>query len=98
MGGCGGNRDGSGGDAAVNAGYTQGRARAGAVAAIGLAPRPRTTARGTMILILTGFVFVFCAVIVLVVLAAVVWSSPPAPQDAPAPGKRAWWKRLFDAS
>ena len=51
-----------------------------------------------MILILTGFIFVFCAVIVLVVLAAVVWSSPPAPQDAPAvPAKRAsWWKRLLD--
>ncbi len=56
-----------------------------------------------MILILTGFVFVFCVVIVLVVLAAVVWSSPPAPQDerpavpapqaSPAPVKRAWWRR-----
>ena len=48
-----------------------------------------------MILILTGFVFVFCAVIVLVMLAAVVWFSPPAPQDAPAPGKVPWWRRLL---
>ena len=50
-----------------------------------------------MILILTGFIFVFCAVIILVVLAAVVWSSPPAPQDAPVPGpRRAWWRRLLE--
>ena len=49
-----------------------------------------------MILILTGFVFVFCVVIVLVVLAAVVWASPPAPTAAPEPAKRApWWKRLL---
>ena len=55
-----------------------------------------------MITLLVSFVLVFCAVLVLVVLAAVVWSSPPAPQDerpavpapqdAPAP-RRAWWKR-----
>ena len=49
-----------------------------------------------MILILTGFALVFCAVIVLVVLAAVVWSSPPAPKDAPGPAQRTpWWRRFL---
>ena len=50
-----------------------------------------------MIALLTGFVLVFCAVLVLVVLAAVVWASPPAPQDEPsAPAQRApWWKRVL---
>ena len=49
-----------------------------------------------MISLLAGFALVFCAVIVLVILAAVVWASPPAPQDAPGPVKRApWWKRVF---
>ena len=42
-----------------------------------------------MIPLLAGFALVFCAVVVLVVLAAVVWSSPPAPQDVPGPAKRA---------
>ena len=47
-----------------------------------------------MIALLAGFVLVFCAVIVLVILAAVVWSSPPAPTDVPGPVQRAlWWKR-----
>ena len=42
-----------------------------------------------MIALLAGFALVFCAVIVLVILAAVVWSIPPAPRDAPGPAQRA---------
>ena len=48
-----------------------------------------------MIALLAGFALAFCAVIVPVVLAAVVWSSPPAQKDAPGPAQRApWWKRV----
>ncbi len=49
-----------------------------------------------MILIPTWVVLVGCAVLVLVILAAVlVLARKRAPQDAPAPGKRAWWRRLL---
>ncbi len=49
-----------------------------------------------MIPLLAGFALVCCAVVVLVVLAAVVWASPPAPQDVPGPAKRApWGKRIL---
>ncbi len=48
-----------------------------------------------MMLLPTWVVLVGCAVLILVILAAVlVLARERAPQDAPGP-KRAWWKRLF---